>query len=159
MRFLECPHLPGSRVTLCAVGGENPEIVSALRELNIEVIELGANPMLPEPLRTHADMLLHDRGGGSLFLAAGTGAKSRLEEYGFLAAEVPVGGGYPEHVALNCFCLHNRLFGRLDAVPYQLLNYYQSIGAGTVEVKQGYTKCSTAIVDHSSIITDRKSVV
>lgn len=153
MRFLTQPHIPDGEAALCAVGAEYSKVASALRELGPDVVELAPNPLVSAPVKSHADMLLHDRGEGRLVIAAGCGNRERLESYGFTVEETPVGGEYPKDVALNCFRLGGILFGLSEAVAPELLNYYQSNRAEVAGVRQGYAKCATAIVDSGSIIT------
>lgn len=154
MRFLTKPNLPEAKVTLCVISSGFPEIKESLAKRGIEVIEAEPLEILQKPVRSHADMLLHDLGKGRVITAKGAdNLKAELEAYGFEVSVQELGGEYPDDIALNCFCLANKLFCKKDSTSGILLKYYQYIGAEAVNVKQGYAKCSTAIVDERSIIT------
>lgn len=159
MRFLTKPNIPDDRIKLCAIASGFPDIKVALIEKGIEVIEVEPLAALQKPVSSHADMQIHDLGEGRAIVAKGAEKlKSDLEAYGFNTAFQELREKYPYDIALNCFCLNKKLFCKIENTSEILLKYYQSIGVEAAPVKQGYTKCSTAIVDSSSIITADASI-
>lgn len=159
MRFLTKANIPDTNIKLCAIASGFPEIKSALIKRGIEVIEVEPLSALQKPVRSHADMQMHDLGEGRAVVAQGAEKlKAGLEAYGFYVAEQELKEKYPYDIALNCFRLNKNLFCRKENTSELLLIYYQSIGVEVFPVKQGYAKCSTAIVDSSSIVTADSSI-
>lgn len=68
------------------------------------------------------------------------------------------GKSYPENVLLNCLYLNNKLYGKLSAVDDSVLEYCRENGIKTVNVNQGYTRCSTLVVNEKAAITADKSI-
>ena len=62
-------------------------------------------------------------------------------------------GSYPDDVALNCFVVGNFAFGRRDSASPELLEFLRAQDIEFVDVKQGYARCSVAVVDEHSLIT------
>lgn len=154
MKFLQHPNLPQNKVSLAVIAAGNCEIKAALESKGITVIEVIAHKSLSKPVASHADMQLHDMGGGRVVAAKAADALIRkLEELGFSVEKQELSAKYPGDVALNCFLLGKNLFCNQKGTSKLLLNNYQSIGAGIVNIKQGYAKCSVCIVDENSIIT------
>ena len=68
---------------------------------------------------------------------------------------------YPKNVLLNCLYFKNRLYGKLDTVDPSILEYCRESGIETVNVNQGYTRCSALVIGgkgNSAIITADKSI-
>lgn len=64
---------------------------------------------------------------------------------------------YPRDIILNSLILGDIFIHRLDCTDPNLLNLIKS--KKLINVKQGYTKCSTAIVNDKAIITSDKSII
>lgn len=159
MRFLTKPNLPDGKVCLCAVAHGQDAIAAALRKRGIEIIEVPAHPNLLPPVAGHADMQLHDLGGGKAVIASGAPElKKQLLRYGFAVEEEPLLERYPGDIALNCFALNGYIFCNERHTSQTVLEHYRLKGARTVPVRQGYAKCSACIVDGNSIITADPSI-
>lgn len=157
--FLSNPNIPDDKIKLCAIASGFPQIKAALVSRGIEVIEAEPLKILQKPVRSHADMQMHDLGKGSAVVASGAEKlKTDLESFGFNVELQELKKKYPEDIALNCFCISKKLFCKKENTSETLLNYYQSIRTEIADVNQGYTKCSTAIVNQSSIITSDTSI-
>lgn len=158
-RFLQKPNIPDADITLCAIASGFPHIKAALQTRGIEVIEVEPLSVLQEAVRCHADMQLHDLGQGRAVAASGAKRlKAELETRGFHVEEQPLQPQYPDDIALNCFYINRKLFCKEKYTAEHLLNYCQSNGGEVVNVKQGYAKCSTAIVNKNAIITADASI-
>ena len=68
------------------------------------------------------------------------------------------GEKYPENVRLNCLYLNGCLYGKLSAADTAVLDYCKNNGIKTVNVNQGYARCSTLIVAQNAAITADKSI-
>lgn len=70
----------------------------------------------------------------------------------------PIGRDYPENVRLNCLYLGNKLYGNLKATDSIILDFCRENGIETVHVNQGYTRCSTLVVNDHAVITADRSI-
>ena len=70
----------------------------------------------------------------------------------------PIGRDYPENVRLNCLYIGNKLFGNLKAIDPAVLDFCRGNGIETVHVNQGYTRCSTLVINDHAVMTADKSI-
>lgn len=68
-------------------------------------------------------------------------------------ASAPIGNRYPADISYNAACTGKFFVHRLDATAPELLASAKAARMTLIDVRQGYTKCSTVIVDENSIIT------
>lgn len=161
MRFLEQPHLPQSRVRVCALSGRAPNIVDALTKRNISIIAVAPHKFLALPIASHADLMLCDRGNGCVFIAQGCGElQTELEDCGFLVtvSRRALAARYPSDILLNCFELSGVLYCNKMHISPEIIQNAKSRGIKIQQVKQGYAKCSSCIVDQNSMITSDPSI-
>ena len=69
-----------------------------------------------------------------------------------------IGYRYPLNVALNALPIENKMFCLEKALHPLVKEYCLNSDIEIINVKQGYTKCSTLVVDNNSIITDDESI-
>lgn len=65
---------------------------------------------------------------------------------------------YPGDALYNAICLEKYFVHRLDMTAGELLNKAIELGLQPINVRQGYTKCSSVVVDGRSVITADKGV-
>ena len=126
--------------------------LETLKKLNIPFTVMPDNLSLPSPLCSHPDMSAV-KVCGKLF-SSGDIAK-------FLNCSdtcEPFGERYPSDVLFNGFTLCGRLFCNVKAFSKSVIAFAQKSGVETVNVKQGYAKCSTLVLDDSGIITADTSI-
>lgn len=68
------------------------------------------------------------------------------------------GKNYPENILLNCLYHNNKLYGKLSATDSLVREYCRENNIETVNVNQGYTRCSTLVVNEKAVITADKSI-
>lgn len=71
----------------------------------------------------------------------------------YMAAPENLGRHYPQDAAFNAACTGKFFIHNLSCTAPQLLQIAKDMNMTLIDVKQGYTKCSIAIVDENSIIT------
>ncbi len=71
----------------------------------------------------------------------------------FSASSGDLGMDYPQDCAFNAACTGKYFIHNLRATNERLLLAAKEMGIIPIDVRQGYTKCSTVIVDETSIIT------
>lgn len=161
MRFIKTPNLPESDVALIAVSGTYQKIIDALNELGIETIMVKPNRSLSKPVNSHADMLCHHLGNNKIIVAQGeVYLKSKLESHGFevIDSNKCISKLYPYDVPLNAVRVGNYLIANQTSLDNMIVDYCIENSIKIIHVKQGYTKCSTIVVDDNSIITADPSI-
>ena len=80
---------------------------------------------------------------------------SVLTPYGFnvIEGKSELNYKYPYDIAFNCVILSGMLFHKLEYTEPKILNIAEKMGLKLVNVRQGYTKCSTLIIDEKTVIT------
>jgi hypothetical protein len=84
----------------------------------------------------------------------------RLLQEGFetvLSSSVPT-EKYPHDIAFNCLAVGNILMGNLKHTAPEILEEANRLGMSALSVKQGYTKCSTVVLDDKAVITADSSI-
>ena len=134
-----------------------------LRERGFEPIKLPPFPTLQSPVAAHPDMLLF-LGKGKLICHADYFAVAK-KEISLIAdincselvlARDAVGAEYPRDVIFNAAAVGEYLICRRDAISAKVAELYSE--DMTINVKQGYAKCSTSIVGDNAIITADPSI-
>lgn len=156
MKLIHTPNLPKADVSLVAVSAAYPGVLLKLKDMGIKVIPIGPRKSLPAPVQSHADILCHPLGDCRIVVAKGEETLiSRLKRYGFQVTESKsnVAGPYPNDSALNAARVGGSLIANPEFLDRTILDDCFSNGIRIVEVRQGYAKCSTAVVDEESIMT------
>ncbi len=136
-------------------------LCNVIEREGIQILTVPDNPLLPVPIRDHPDMSLHPLDYSNFVVA-----KNMLGRYERLLApfkirclpstSVPM-EPYPMDVSLNIarigeYYLHN---DSTDASIQQLL---VERGYRKLNIRQGYSKCSTLILKYDTIITTDKGI-
>ena len=120
-----------------------PQFCHRLEEFGYKIIPTKNINTFHEPERRHADMQLlniNDR------VFTQNDCKSK------------VGQRYPENVRLNCLYFGKKLYGKLNAVDPAVLDFCAENGIETVNINQGYARCSTFVITQNAAITADKSL-
>ncbi len=161
MFFVQKPNLPQGKVCLAAVSATATPYLDTLAGLGVDTVCCPALPGLDLPVQSHADMLLHHLGGPDLVVARGVGwAEDLLRSIGMrvlVSDRVPC-APYPDDVCLNACRIGDVLFGLITALDPVLTYALRQRGVRTIDVKQGYAKCATVVVDEQSIMTEDPSI-
>ena len=125
------------------MSGEYPEFVSAMHDRGYKVIPTKRVDCFHKPEQFHADMQL---------------LKIRDRIFTLDTCLRKPSRDYPQNVLLNCLYLGNRLYGKLSAIDETVLEYCNEQGIELVNVSQGYTRCSTLVVNENAVITADPSI-
>ena len=161
MRFLQTPNLPKTDVCLLAVSAEYPDILRKLQELGIDVLPIEPNKALSVSVHSHADLLCHPLGGNRIVVAKGENSLIfRFQRYGFYVTESAsaIEGAYPNDAALDAARIGDGLIANRDILDQRILNHCIMENIRIITVRQGYAKCSVAVVDEHSLITSDRGI-
>ncbi len=129
-----------------------------------KILLLPPHPALDAPVASHPDMLMWVCGKTvvtySDYYALASDVFDELMSAGFeviLSGEA-VSFAYPHDVKLNCALVGNCVFGRADAVSESIKKIIVKNNLNLINTRQGYAKCSTAIVSKNAIITADRGI-
>ena len=125
------------------MSGEYPELVSAMHDRGYKVIPTKRITCFHQPEQFHADMQI---------------LRIRDRIFTLDTCRRKPSRDYPNNVLLNCLFLGNRLYGKLSAIDETVLEYCKEQEIELVNVNQGYTRCSTLVVNDNAVITADPSI-
>lgn len=138
---------------------------AALNTEGFEEILLPPFPALAEPVASHPDMLIFICGNMLLthrsYYNIAEKEINRILEAGGLTltlSDESVGCKYPDDVRFNAACIGSFIFGKASAVSHHITDICRSGTYKFIDIKQGYSKCSTCIVCDSALITADRSI-
>ena len=120
-----------------------PALTEWLEEQGYSVVPFSTSGIVAEPVSEHPDMFM---------CRLGIGDDSELVSY-FVQNDIRLSAEYPHDIAYNAACTGKFFIHNLKYTAPSLLTRAKELGMTLVDVKQGYSKCSTVIVDENSIIT------
>lgn len=152
-------------VALVAVGIRYRGILEdALTRLRIAALWLPDSNLLDPRVCGHADMMIHHLGGEKLAVSADTYDSfinsPKFSEYMGLTWKIHNSGQalqneYPHDILFNSLRIGSYLFAHIKHTDVRILEYCEQNSIKTVDVRQGYAKCSVCIVqDHAAITAD-----
>ncbi|PYG89219.1 hypothetical protein LY28_01042 [Ruminiclostridium sufflavum DSM 19573] len=163
MKPVYLPNLPTDAVTAVIIDGRASfEIKNALMQRNILIIQTLPHPEVYSAIAYHPDIMLHHIEDNLMVYAPNTPKPltDQLSEMGFKLKEghTVLKDRYPGTIAYNVarvgkYAFHNTKY--TDPVVRELL---EEAGVKFIDVKQGYAKCLTCIVNENSIITSDKDI-
>lgn len=152
--FLETPCLPKRKVSHVLIAANfYDELREEFEKLGIKAVPAPFSKSLPDPIMFHPDMNCRHLGGNRFAVFKDS---ENLEPLSALGAELvyadsPLHPSYPYDAALNFLPLGNKLICNTKTADSKLIESFRK--KEIIEVKQGYTSCSIAPLDHEIIIT------
>lgn len=146
---------------LAAVSYQLPNVIKGIEALGIQTVKV--NPyrgLCDNPEASHADMQLM-RVNNTLIMLRDNDALNR-HIIGRTALDITFADGigdsfsYPECVRLNIAVFGRNAIGNFKYADKTVLDILS--GFHLINVKQGYAKCSTAVVSNNAIITSDDSI-
>lgn len=125
----------------------------------IEALPLKPYLRLDVPVSSHADMLLCviDRNVFCYrdYYLENIGLFNKIEKEGYriIQIEKECSKKYPNDIALNVLVIDKKIFCNKKHVAKEILNFADENDYRIINVKQGYSACSTFVVDKTSAIT------
>lgn len=138
----------------------------SLQNQGFELINISKNPHYDEPVSAHPDVFIFVYENG---IIAEKSAYDALSKHLFdcsentslnieCAYETTSDVRYPDDCALNFAKCGNALIGNYRAASPRLLETAEKMHYRKIDVKQGYAKCNTCVVDDNSIITEDNGI-
>ncbi len=138
----------------------NDEEEENLSKLQCSIIKCPPSPQLYEAICGHPDILLHLISKNKIIVHKDMDI-SFIEFLNSINLEViftenSLGFKYPSNISLNAINLENHFIHKMKHTDSNLMNELGN--KKLVNVNQGYSKCSTAIISSSALITNDKSI-
>ena len=134
--------------------------IAGLKKNDIMPVTITPSPDVVRPLTGHPDLQVF-YSNGKLFCQKNTDTTflKKIESHAeIIVCDSALSSRYPGDIPFNVACTGTHAFHRFQFCDKTLKHYLASRGIVFAEVKQGYAKCSTSIVDESHIITADRSI-
>ncbi len=160
-KFVDNPNLPKSKVKKVIISELRLDICNTLKRLKIDTINIKPCLNLYKPESTHADMQCHHLHKNEIVISQdNTYLYKQLKNIGMNIqySNKCLQKNYPDCSILNAARLNNYLFANIKCLDKTILENCLKNNIEIINVSQGYTKCSIAIIDSNSIITSDNSI-
>lgn len=160
---MQNPIIPQNKANLAIISGQaSDEIMGNLISRGIEVVKTIKEGSLPPGIGYHPDMVIHPIGKNTLLVAPSV-FDYYYEKLGHFGLEVikgdsKVGMNYPEDIKYNVLRIGRHFVHKRGYTDKSIDDYYNKNGISFIDVRQGYVKCSVAIIDQESAITADKKI-
>lgn len=135
-----------------------PCFVKEIEKLGHTVISSDTVDTFPIPEQKHADMQILPINNDIFLVNECTVLAEKLPKERLLFCNKKAGNKYPENILLNFLYLNNTLYGKLSAIDKNLLDYCKENNIRTVNINQGYARCSTLVLNKKAVITSDLSI-
>ena len=141
------------------LSNQDNEVIRYLRNLGYDLIFSETIDKLLPFERKHADMqcLIH-KDTAFVLKESSCLIKALSDDYRIFLTQKDISSKYPDNILLNTLLLDKYIIGKLEYTDRNLLEYAEKKGLLKINVKQGYTRCSCAVVNGDSIITEDESI-
>ena len=159
----EVPKQKEQKVRAVIVDGRAAHLMEKrLLFMGIEVIKTLRHPRLYDAVAYHPDMVICPVGDGKMVVEPTMYEyfKKSLSSYGtmVLKGKTELSRNYPLNIAYNIAVAGNRAFLYSRYADKTIVDELGKNNTVLINVKQGYTKCSTAVIDDSSIVTADRGI-
>ncbi len=159
MNYVKKPNLPENNVSAVAISCEAGESIKKLNELGIKTLKISKNQLLPEPIKSHADIQLLHIGENVIFCHdEHLFSETLTKNFKLKTINEKLGNKYPNDVRLNCTIVGNKIICNEKTVSKDILDYAYKYNYIVINVKQGYSKCSVCVINENAILTDDESI-
>ncbi len=159
MKYVKKPNLPEGKVSHVVISNSAGESIKRLNNIGISTFIIPDNPLLPEPVKSHADLQILHMGNNVIFCRNEHLCIGELEKkFNIINIRECSGDKYPNDVRLNCTVIGNKIICNEKTISKDVLEYAYNNNYIIINVKQGYSKCSVCVINDNTIITDDKSI-
>lgn len=161
--MLSNPFIPIKEAdTVIVAGDADEQIITSLKKLKLNIIPTIKCLDVHDSISYHPDIVIHPINHNTLVIAPNVFDYYREALKGtnlkLIMGEKKLGVKYPDDIAYNIGRMHGSAIHNF-AYSDELLKFYlKKQGLDFIDVKQGYSKCSLAIVDERSAITPDKPI-
>ena len=168
-KLLNIPLLPENKVSGVFISGEYPEINQALKDkYGITSVIVNQNRNLAPEISSHADCMMVQMNKNSFIIESGnsdhfvnylTKIKGELNsDFNVIQSREKIQSPYPGDVCLNVKVMGNSVIGNKKYISSDILEFCNNHNMRIIHTNQGYSACSTIILNDNALITDDESI-
>ena len=135
-----------------------PCFVREIENLGHTVISSDTVDIFPISEQKHADMQILPINSDIFILNECTVLAQKIPNDRLIYCDKKAGKKYPENILLNFLFLNNTLYGKLSAIDKNLIDFCEENNIKTVNINQGYARCSTLVLNEKALITSDLSI-
>lgn len=161
MEFIETPNIPKQAVKTVIVSGIHNKIIDYLNNNNISVIKSEKLSRIDKPVQYHTDMQAIHLGNDKFLVEKNCiSLQKELTNIGakIILSDKSLAYNYPNDIALNALIINKYVIGNIKYLDFNITNLSKN-GYTLINTKQGYSRCSTAIINNNAVITADKSIL
>ena len=154
--FIKKPNLPINAVSVVIASAQYSSRIDELSRMGVYVIKTPPTVNVIGAEKYHTDISMIHLGGNNIIAAKNNPYLTDiLINFGFNVqlSDSEIAGGYPKCTALNALALNKVLICRSKSLDLKLYDYCTKNNLRIIDVNQGYTRCSAAVVAEDAIIT------
>lgn len=160
-KFIQNTNLPENRVTTVIVSDYKKDIVYELNQYGIKTIISNKLYGISGGEAYHSDMSVCHLNDNKFVVARNN--TNLIENLKSINSEIilstnEISGSYPDISALNVCIFGKNLICNTKSADRNIINFCQRNNYRILHTKQGYTKCSSAIISDNAIITSDESI-
>lgn len=157
------PNLPTSKVKCVIVDCNAPESLFRFFDINkIEYIKSSFIENTIDSVSTHPDMQICHLGGVDFVCDSSVYCyySDNMRRYGInvIEGKKKITSTYPNDISYNVVITDKFLMHKLEYTEDVIKKHVESTGISIYNVKQGYTKCATCIIDKNALITSDQGI-
>lgn len=157
------PFIPIGRAKVAIVAGNaDQEIISSLKQLGLELIPTIKCKELYDSIAYHPDIVIHPINHHSLVIAPNVFDyyKEKLSKFNLklIKGKKVLASKYPDNIAYNVGRLSKVAIHNFKYTDPVLKYYLEKENLNFIDIKQGYSKCSIAIIDKEKLITADQAI-
>lgn len=136
---------------------EKPEINESIKKLGFKVISSDNIECILPFERRHADIQCLRINDTFFLLKEAQRLKDKLLSSGLNTIDIDedIAPEYPQNVLLNAVYMNKKLYCKADSMAKAVKKHCENNNIKIVNVNQGYTKCSTAVLGDCFITADK----
>lgn len=152
------PFIPIKKANIVIIAGNaNDKIIDNLKKKGIKVIKTIKCKNVDNSIAYHPDIVIHPIDHNTLIIAPSVFSyyENKLKDFNIklIKGEKKLKDKYPDDIAYNVGRVHKIAVHNFAYTDKILKSKLKEQGLNFIHIKQGYSKCSMAIVDENSIIT------
>jgi len=159
-QYVNKPNIPSGKVSRVIVDYRiSNESEKTLQNLGIELIKTIPEDNLYEQVNGHPDMQIHHLGGNDFICTpfVYTYYKENLKGANIFTG-TRLFPRYPNDISYNGVLVNDVFFHKIKYTQSEILDYYSRKDIKLVNINQGYSKCSVAVISDNAIITSDKII-
>ncbi|WDV47315.1 hypothetical protein PV797_06325 [Clostridiaceae bacterium M8S5] len=157
------PFLFNEKIDLAIIDANaDQSLINYFKNRNIDIIKTVKCNDILEPIAYHPDMVMHPVNPSTIVVAPNVYNyyKELLKNkpLNIIRGEKVLSRNYPDDIAYNVARVQNYAVHKIEKMDTVLKYYFEKENIQFVNVKQGYTKCSTAIISEKAVITSDATI-